>query len=148
MCVYIRSVSSWLLAGAAARTSDAVGVLLFLAQMFELPSRARVVEASLLASLLSAPMDSIMATAIMACTTVARRCRYVPIAVQAQACLWRFALSMEELDVYADRLRHARGHAEALHLPPNFERFSWPSSASASSSTCGALSPSRNLCKR
>lgn len=97
----------------------AVSVLLFLAQVADVPPRASVIEASVLAALLAAPMHAITASALSACNRHSRTATFIPLALQCRAALLRFALTMGELDGYSDRLSHARASDDALLAPPD-----------------------------
>lgn len=59
-----------------------MSVLSFLAQLVGLPRRASVVEASVVAGLLAAPMHAIAASALSACTSYSRSTAFVPVSLQ------------------------------------------------------------------
>lgn len=65
-CSHIRSVPGFVADRLHAHEMFVVSVLLFLAQLVEVPTRASVIKASVIASLLVTSMNAISATALFA----------------------------------------------------------------------------------
>lgn len=97
-CLHIRAIAGHIAERVRAHQVFGVGVLLFLAQLLDLPRRAGVVEAATLASILASPMHSVTAPAFSACFAESRRLRLVPVDIQCRAALMRFALVNPEID--------------------------------------------------
>lgn len=120
-CLHIRAIAGHTSERMRAHQVFAVSVLLFLAQLLDLPRRAGVIEAATLASILAAPMHAIVASAFSACLAASRRLHCTPVDIECRAALLRFALVNPELDGYADRLQLARESDDTLLRPPTPE---------------------------
>lgn len=115
-CLHICTIAGHTSERMRAHQIFAVSVLMFLAQLIDLPRRAGTVEAATLASILVAPMHAVTASSLSACVAGSRWVRYTPIDIQCRAALLRFALVTDELDECGD-LRRARDSDDALILP-------------------------------
>lgn len=89
-CTHIRCVPGFVAESFRACQMFAISVLLFIAQLAELPPRAKVVEASAMAGMLAAPMYAITATALSAVAHDVRSFAFQPITLQCRAVLLRF----------------------------------------------------------
>lgn len=96
-CVYIRSIPGLLAELFRAHQVDIVSVLMFIVQVADLPKCARQVEVAFLARALSAPMHSMTVDALIGCTFPPKQNKFVPVDLQAQAAMLRFALVMAQL---------------------------------------------------